>query len=160
VIETTAAEVKAKLDRGEKVRFLDVREPHEIAICRLEGAEHIPMMQLFLGLKAPAAAPDSATTVRISFYFEAKAPGAHEFTAQHGENELRVVVGGKQLVDLKAPGEGGGKGVVHLEGGFHRIDVLLRYEADPSFSVSVLSPGAAESRVVKRSDLLLKRPAE
>lgn len=105
-------------------------------------------------------APDSATTVRISFYFEAKAPGAHEFSAQHGENELRVVVGGKQLVDLKAPGEGGGKGVVHLEGGFHRVDVLLRYEADPSFTVSVLSPYAAESRVVKRSELLLKRPAE
>jgi adenylyltransferase/sulfurtransferase len=63
VIETTAAEVKARLDRGEKVRLLDVREPMELAICRIEGAEHIPMMQLFLGLRKPAAKPDEEIVV-------------------------------------------------------------------------------------------------
>lgn len=63
MIEITAAEVKARLDRGEKVRLLDVREPMELAICRIEGAEHIPMMQLFLGLKTPAAAPDDEIVV-------------------------------------------------------------------------------------------------
>jgi adenylyltransferase/sulfurtransferase len=63
VIEIDVAEVKTKLDRGERVRLLDVREPHELAICRLEDAEHIPMMQLFLGLKAPAAAPEDEIVV-------------------------------------------------------------------------------------------------
>lgn len=63
MIEITPAEVKGKLDRGEKVRLLDVREPMELEICRLEGAEHIPMMQLFLGLKAPDAAPDDEIVV-------------------------------------------------------------------------------------------------
>ncbi|HEX5138905.1 MAG TPA: rhodanese-like domain-containing protein [Planctomycetota bacterium] len=63
MIEITAAEVKAKLDRGERVRLLDVREPMELGICRIEGAEHIPMMQLFLGLKAPDAAPDDEIVV-------------------------------------------------------------------------------------------------
>ncbi|MFI5404044.1 MAG: rhodanese-like domain-containing protein [Planctomycetota bacterium] len=63
MIEIDAAEVKAKLDRGEKVHLLDVREPMELAICRIEGAEHIPMMQLFLGLKAPAAGPGDEVVV-------------------------------------------------------------------------------------------------
>ncbi|MCK6460296.1 MAG: sulfurtransferase [Planctomycetes bacterium] len=63
MLEISVAEVKARLDRGEKVRLLDVREPHELAICRIEGAEHIPMMQLFLGMKAPAAAPDGEIVV-------------------------------------------------------------------------------------------------
>ncbi len=61
--EISVAEVKAKLDRDEKVHLLDVREPMELSICRLEGAESIPMMQLFLGLKAPAAAPDDEIVV-------------------------------------------------------------------------------------------------
>jgi rhodanese-related sulfurtransferase len=63
MIEIGAAEVKAKLDRGEKVHLLDVREPMELAICRIEGSEHIPMMQLFLGLKAPAAGPEDEVVV-------------------------------------------------------------------------------------------------
>jgi rhodanese-related sulfurtransferase len=63
VIETTAAEVKAMLDRGEKVHLLDVREQGELAICRLDGAEHIPLMQLFLGLRRPSAAPEDEIVV-------------------------------------------------------------------------------------------------
>ena len=39
-------DVKSKLDRGEKVVFLDVREPWEVAINRLDGAVHIPLGEL------------------------------------------------------------------------------------------------------------------
>jgi len=63
VIEIDAAEVKAKLDRGERVHLVDVRESQELAICRIEGAEHIPMMQLFLGLKTPSAGPEDEVVV-------------------------------------------------------------------------------------------------
>ena len=38
-----AAELKALLDAAEPVRLIDVREPEEHAICRIEGAELIPM---------------------------------------------------------------------------------------------------------------------
>lgn len=58
MIEIDAAEVKARLDRGEPVHLVDVREPMELAICRIEGSEHIPMMQLFLGTKLPKAAKE------------------------------------------------------------------------------------------------------
>ncbi|HEU5021983.1 MAG TPA: rhodanese-like domain-containing protein [Bryobacteraceae bacterium] len=42
-IEITPAEVKARLERGEHIRLIDVREPEEHAICQIEGAELIPM---------------------------------------------------------------------------------------------------------------------
>jgi rhodanese-related sulfurtransferase len=41
--EIAAAEVKAKLDAGTALRLIDVREPGEHALCRIEGAELIPM---------------------------------------------------------------------------------------------------------------------
>ena len=41
--EIDPVEVKAKLDRGEKFLFLDVREPHEHKICSLPGTKLIPL---------------------------------------------------------------------------------------------------------------------
>lgn len=42
-LEITPQEVKSRLDRGEKILLVDVREPWEHAQCRIEGAELIPM---------------------------------------------------------------------------------------------------------------------
>ena len=61
--EITPEEVKSKLDAGDGLHLIDVREEHELAICALDGAEHIPMMSLFLGLKKTAAAQDASIVV-------------------------------------------------------------------------------------------------
>lgn len=63
MLEIDARDLKGMLDRGDRVHLLDVREPVEVAICRLDGSENIPMMQLFLGAKAPAAGPDDEIVV-------------------------------------------------------------------------------------------------
>jgi rhodanese-related sulfurtransferase len=42
-LEITPAETKQRLDRGEKLLLVDVREPWESEICRIEGAKLIPM---------------------------------------------------------------------------------------------------------------------
>ncbi len=39
--ECTIAEVKAKLDRGERFHFIDVREDHEFAKDHAKGARHL-----------------------------------------------------------------------------------------------------------------------
>ena len=44
--EISAAEVKAKIDRGDKFLLLDVREPHEAQICRIPEATLIPLGDL------------------------------------------------------------------------------------------------------------------
>ncbi|HSG82164.1 MAG TPA: molybdopterin-synthase adenylyltransferase MoeB [Gemmatimonadota bacterium] len=42
----TATQLKARLDAGDPIRILDVREPHELNIARLENVELIPLRQL------------------------------------------------------------------------------------------------------------------
>jgi rhodanese-related sulfurtransferase len=42
-MEITPQEVKRRLDAGEKLRLIDVREPFEFQQAHIEGAELIPM---------------------------------------------------------------------------------------------------------------------
>ena len=42
-LEITPREVKERLDRGEKLRLVDVREPHEFQQAHIDGSELIPM---------------------------------------------------------------------------------------------------------------------
>jgi adenylyltransferase/sulfurtransferase len=41
--ETTATELKQKLDNGENVQLIDVRQPDEHAFAKIEGAKLIPL---------------------------------------------------------------------------------------------------------------------
>jgi rhodanese-related sulfurtransferase len=51
-LEITPAEVKQRMDRGEKVLLVDVREPWEFDICRIAGAKLIPMGSIPANLQA------------------------------------------------------------------------------------------------------------
>lgn len=42
-LEILPREVKQRLDRGERLLLVDVREPHEYALCQIEGSLLIPM---------------------------------------------------------------------------------------------------------------------
>jgi rhodanese-related sulfurtransferase len=42
-LEISPREVSDLRKRGDRIRLVDVREPEELAICRIEGAELIPM---------------------------------------------------------------------------------------------------------------------
>lgn len=45
-INVAATEVKQRLDRGEKITLLDVREPWEYDTARIPGAKLIPLKEL------------------------------------------------------------------------------------------------------------------
>ena len=45
-LEISPGEVKRRLAEGETLRLIDVREPEEHAICRIEGAQLIPMRSI------------------------------------------------------------------------------------------------------------------
>lgn len=42
-LEITVSAVKEMLDKGERVRLIDVREPREYQLCQIPGSELIPM---------------------------------------------------------------------------------------------------------------------
>jgi rhodanese-related sulfurtransferase len=45
--QITVTELKTKLDSGESVQIIDVREEYEVEICSL-GGEHIPMSEVLI----------------------------------------------------------------------------------------------------------------
>jgi rhodanese-related sulfurtransferase len=51
-LEITPAEVKQRLDRGEKLVLIDVRELWEFSVCRIAGAKLIPMGTVPANLQA------------------------------------------------------------------------------------------------------------
>ncbi len=64
MLEITPTELKERLDQPDRdVHLVDVREAEELQACRLEGAQHIPMLQLFTGLQAPRAEPETEVVV-------------------------------------------------------------------------------------------------
>ena len=44
--EITATELKQRLDNGEDIQIIDVREPNEVAIAKMPGTVHIPLGQV------------------------------------------------------------------------------------------------------------------
>jgi adenylyltransferase/sulfurtransferase len=44
--DMTVRELKSRQDEGKAPIVIDVREPHEVAICRIPGAVEIPLAQL------------------------------------------------------------------------------------------------------------------
>jgi sulfur-carrier protein adenylyltransferase/sulfurtransferase len=44
--EITALELKARLDAGEDIQLIDVRQPDEFAFARIEGAKLIPLGEI------------------------------------------------------------------------------------------------------------------
>jgi rhodanese-related sulfurtransferase len=51
-LEITPAEVKRRLDQGQKLLLIDVREPWEFDICNIAGAKLIPMGTVPANLQA------------------------------------------------------------------------------------------------------------
>lgn len=49
-LEISVTELKARLDQGEQLALIDVREAFELDICRLNYTHHIPMAELRFNL--------------------------------------------------------------------------------------------------------------
>jgi rhodanese-related sulfurtransferase len=45
-LQISPVEVKSRMDRGEKIMLVDVREPWEYDLCRIEGAKLVPLGSL------------------------------------------------------------------------------------------------------------------
>ena len=63
VPETTVEDLKARLDRGDRVFVLDVREPSEYQISRIQGSTLIPLGELPKRLAEIPSGPDAPDVV-------------------------------------------------------------------------------------------------
>lgn len=62
-MEVTPQEVKRRLDSGEKITLIDVREPAEFALARIENAELVPMRTVPAELSRLDARTDVGTLI-------------------------------------------------------------------------------------------------
>lgn len=61
--EVTPADVRRRLDAGESLHLIDVRQPEEFAIARIDGSELIPMNTVPNELQSLEAKAEEATLI-------------------------------------------------------------------------------------------------
>lgn len=86
------ADLKTKLDAGEQVVLVDVRQPEEYAICQLPGSQLIPLGELNLRA-SEVEVPDGASLVVYCHHGVRSLSGAG-MLAQAGHAEVFSLAGG------------------------------------------------------------------
>jgi rhodanese-related sulfurtransferase len=90
VTEVSPVELKRRLDAGEPVCVLDVREPWEVAIARLPASVHIPLNEIPLRLKELDADSDIIVMCKVG----GRSRRAAEFLARSGFRKVSNLAGG------------------------------------------------------------------
>src|SRR4051794_6975859 len=62
-LEITPAEVKRKMEQGERLHLIDVRQPDEYQIARIEGGELVPMNTVPSAVQELEAKADDAPLI-------------------------------------------------------------------------------------------------
>lgn len=88
--EISPEQLKTRLDRGDDIFILDVRNPEEYEISRLQGSTLIPLNEL----PERAAELDSARDIVVHCRSGARSARAVEFLRQAGFRKIKNLVGG------------------------------------------------------------------
>ncbi|MGL4462669.1 MAG: rhodanese-like domain-containing protein [Planctomycetia bacterium] len=83
-------ELKARIDAGESVFILDVRNPDEFAFCRLPGSHLIPLPELGLRLREL----DPQREIVVHCRSGGRSAKAAELLRQNGFQTVRNLTGG------------------------------------------------------------------
>ena len=83
-------ELKQKLDRGEQVTLIDVREPWEYNIAKIEGAQLIPLGALGTAYKSL----DPHAEIVIHCHMGMRSMDATQFLLQQGYKNVKNLTGG------------------------------------------------------------------
>ena len=89
--EITAKELKARLDAGNDIQLIDVRQPDEYAFAKIEGAKLIPLGEI----PARMGELDSTRETVIHCKMGGRSARAIEYMQRAGfKGELKNMVGG------------------------------------------------------------------
>jgi rhodanese-related sulfurtransferase len=96
-LELSALDVKRKLDAGESFNFVDVREPEEFAMARIEGARLIPMRSV----PAALAELDDDRPVVVFCHHGVRSLQVANWLREHGIEQVWSMAGGIDLWSLQ-----------------------------------------------------------
>ncbi len=86
----TAAELKARLDAGDDIQLIDVRQPDEHALASIEGAKLIPLNELHLRVNEL----DTANTIIVHCHHGPRSQQAVQILEKFGFKKLKHIPGG------------------------------------------------------------------
>jgi rhodanese-related sulfurtransferase len=90
VKQLSATELKQKIDRGDKLFLLDVREPHEFKYASIDGSVLIPLNQL----PARFAELDKAQEIIVICHHGMRSQQAAHYLVQTGFSDITNLTGG------------------------------------------------------------------
>ena len=89
--EITATELKARLDAGDDIQLIDVRQPDEYAFAKIDGAKLIPLGEI----PSRMSEIDPAKETIVHCKMGGRSARAIEYMQRAGfEGELKNLVGG------------------------------------------------------------------
>ncbi|WNM61557.1 rhodanese-like domain-containing protein [Candidatus Nitrospira neomarina] len=86
----TVSELKARMDKGDKIFLLDVREPHEYSMAKIEGSVLIPLGQVPHSLKQL----DPSAEIVAYCHKGMRSADAVGFLLQQGFSNVKNLIGG------------------------------------------------------------------
>jgi rhodanese-related sulfurtransferase len=92
-LEITPQEVKERLDSGEKLVLIDVREPSEFQQTRIEGAELIPMRTVPAELSRLEARSDDGALI-VFCHHGVRSLNVVHWLREQGLSECQSMAGG------------------------------------------------------------------
>jgi rhodanese-related sulfurtransferase len=93
LFEITPEHVRGRLDAGEHLHLIDVREPHEYAIARIAGSELIPLRTVPAALAKLQAEAQNATLV-VFCHHGVRSLNAVQWLREQGVESCQSMAGG------------------------------------------------------------------
>ena len=105
-MEASPQDVQRRIDAGESLALIDVREPEEFAITGIEGATLIPMRHIPANLQQLEAKADHETLI-VFCHHGVRSLNVVNWLRQQGVNACQSMAGGidawSALVDSSVP---------------------------------------------------------
>jgi rhodanese-related sulfurtransferase len=105
-METSPQDIQRRIDAGEPLILIDVREPEEFAITRIEGATLIPMRNIPAGLQQLEAKADENTLI-VFCHHGVRSLNVVHWLREQGVGACQSMTGGidawSTLVDPSVP---------------------------------------------------------
>ena len=98
-LEISPADVQKRIDAGEKLHLIDVREPEEYALARIQGASLIPMRAIPAELQALETRADEGPLM-VYCHHGVRSLNVVNWLRNHGLESCQSISGGIDLWSL------------------------------------------------------------